>query len=79
MVLLRRSIAFDDSSGDDVGVVGVSASDGDFSACEVDIIIAGVGVSAGCDGNRIAVNGGIDCILDCWVFGGNEQFGGENR
>jgi len=79
VILFRVSVAVDDGCGDDVGVVGVSASDGDLPACEVDVIIAGVGVSAGCDCNCIAVNGGIDCILDCWVFGGNEQFGGGNR
>ncbi len=78
MVLLRRSVAVDDCGGDDVGVVGVGASDGDFSACEVDVVIAVAGVSAGCNGNYIAVNGGNDCILDCWVFGGNEQFSSEN-
>jgi hypothetical protein len=58
------AITIDNCMGDEVRVCRVNASDSDGFAEEVDIAVAGAGVRAGEDNDKIAVAGIINCRLN---------------
>jgi len=64
------AVAINNRGGDNIGVVGVCALDGDGFAEEVDVSVAGAGVYAGGNDDNVAVIRIVDSSLDCVKIGG---------
>lgn len=64
MGLIRRAVAIDDSSSNNIGVIGVYTANRDGFTVKINIPVALTAVYAGLYHNNVFVGGGVYCRLN---------------